>query len=644
MRPQTTPKLAAALAALALALPGALAAQHAPEARGDTSVFRPLDLPTPNQYRSASGAPGPRYWQQRADHVIAASLDTATHTVRGTETIRYRNNSPETLRFVWLQVDQNLYRPGSKGSFQNPSDSRWGARDFVGGIDFSYVRAGGRAVQPYVDDTMMRLDLPRPLAPGESVELELGWSFPVPEYGSDRMGRRGQLYEIAQWFPRMAVFDDVAGWNTDPYLGQGEFYREFGDYEVAITVPAGFVVAATGVLQNPGEVLTAAQRQRLARAAGTDEQVAIITAEEAGTAAARPRSGGTMTWRFRADNVQDFAWAASPRFRWDSETWDGVRCHAYYEPDAESWTTAADMTCFSIKEFSDRWFRYPYPQATSVAGPVGGMEYPMFVMVHSAGTEEEVFATIAHEHGHEWFPMIVSSNERRYAWMDEGFNTFIDSWATGLRYPGKTVQYTKAQTRSAYESLRDRGGDPVVNTPPDRIPRASLGVGAYYKPGLMLHMLRDAVVGEQAFDAAFREYARRWAYKHPTPADFFRTLHDVTGEDLSWFWRGWLFTDQPLDQAVANVTSTAAEGGGFTATVELANLTSVVMPVRLRLTLASGETRDVELPETIWYGGMRYSYITRVPDSVTGVMIDPTDTLPDRNRGNNAWGTARPQR
>jgi hypothetical protein len=644
MRPQTTPKLAAALAALALALPGVLAAQHAPEARGDTSVFRPLDLPTPNQYRSASGAPGPRYWQQRADHVIAASLDTATHTVRGTETIRYRNNSPETLRFVWLQVDQNLYRPGSKGSFQNPSDSRWGARDFVGGIDFSYVRAGGRAVQPYVDDTMMRLDLPRPLAPGESVELELGWSFPVPEYGSDRMGRRGQLYEIAQWFPRMAVFDDVAGWNTDPYLGQGEFYREFGDYEVAITVPAGFVVAATGVLQNPGEVLTAAQRQRLARAAGTDEQVAIITAEEAGTAATRPRSTGTLTWRFRAENVQDFAWAASPRFRWDSETWDGVRCHAYYEPDAESWTTAADMTCFSIKEFSDRWFRYPYPQATSVAGPVGGMEYPMFVMVHSAGTEEEVFATIAHEHGHEWFPMIVSSNERRYAWMDEGFNTFIDSWATGLRYPGKTVQYTKAQTRSAYESLRDRGGDPVVNTPPDRIPRASLGVGAYYKPGLTLHMLRDAVVGPQAFDAAFREYARRWAYKHPTPADFFRTLHDVTGEDLSWFWRGWLFTDQPLDQAVANVTSTAAEGGGFTATVELANLTPVVMPVRLRLTLASGETRDVELPETIWYGGMRYSYITRVPDSVTGVMIDPTDTLPDRNRGNNAWGTARPQR
>ena len=641
MRSHPTPKLAAALAALALALPAALPAQHAGEARGDTSVFRPLDLAAPNVYRSATGAPGPRYWQQRADHRIAASLDTATHVVRGTETIRYRNSSPETLRFVWLTAEQNLYRPGSKGSFQNPSDSRWGARDFAGGMEFSYVRAGGATVQPYVDDTMMRLDLPRPLAPGQTVELELGWSFPVPEHGSDRMGRRGRLYEIAQWFPRMAVFDDVSGWNTEPYLGQGEFYREFGDYDVSITVPAGFVGAATGVLQNPGEVLTAAQRERLARAARTEEQVAIITAEEAGTAGAR---AGTRTWRFRAENVQDFAWAASPRFRWDSETWEGVRCHAFYEPEATSWTTAADMTCFSIREFSTRWFRYPYPQATSVAGPGGGMEYPMFVFVGSDDDVEGVFSTIAHEHGHEWFPLVVGSNERRYAWMDEGFDTFIDHWTGALRYPGDTVQYTKPQVRAAYESLRDRGGDPVVNTPPDRILRTSLGVAAYYKPALMLHLLRDVVVGPQAFDAAFREYVRRWAYRHPTPADFFRTMHDVTGEDLSWFWRGWLYTDQPLDQAVTGVTSTAEEDSTFTATVSLASLTPVVMPLRLRLELGNGETRDVELPATVWYGGNAYTLVTRVPAAVTGVLIDPADALPDRNRGNNAWGTFRTRR
>jgi hypothetical protein len=641
MRSHPTPKLAAALAALALALPATLPAQHAGEARGDTSVFRPLDLAAPNVYRSATGAPGPRYWQQRADHRITASLDTATHVVRGTETIRYRNNSPETLRFVWLTAEQNLYRPGSKGSFQNPSDSRWGARDFAGGMEFSYVRTGGATVQPYVDDTMMRLDLPRPLAPGQTVELELGWSFPVPEHGSDRMGRRGQLYQIAQWFPRMAVFDDVSGWNTEPYLGQGEFYREFGDYDVSITVPAGFVVAATGVLQNPGEVLTAPQRERLARAARTEEQVSVITAEEAG--AAGPRAG-TRTWRFRAENVQDFAWAASPRFRWDSEAWEGVRCHAFYEPEATSWTTAADMTCFSIREFSTRWFRYPYPQATSVAGPVGGMEYPMFVLVGSDDDVEGVFSTIAHEHGHEWFPLVVASNERRYAWMDEGFNTFIDHWTGALRYPGDTVQYTKPQVRAAYEALRDRGGDPVVNTPADRIPRTSLGVGAYYKPALMLHLLRDVVVGPQAFDAAFREYVRRWAYKHPTPADFFRTMHDVTGEDLSWFWRGWLYTDQPLDQAITGVTSTAEEDSTFTATVSLASLTPVVMPLRLRLELGNGETRDVELPETVWYGGNAYTFVTRVPAAVTGVLIDPADALPDRNRGNNAWGTFRTRR
>ncbi len=318
-----------------------------------------------------------------------------------------------------------------------------------------------------------------------------------------------------------------------------------------------------------------------------------------------------------------------------------MRCHSFYEPEATHWTTAADMTCFSIREFSTRWFRYPYPQATSVAGPVGGMEYPMFVFVGSDDDEEGVFSTIAHEHGHEWFPMVVSSNERRYAWMDEGFNTFIDHWTGALRYPGRVVQYTQPQVRSAYESLRDRGGDPVVMTPPDRIPRASLGVGAYYKPGLALHLLRDVVVGPQAFDAAFREYVRRWAYKHPTPADFFRTMHDVTGEDLSWFWRAWLFTNEPLDQAVTSVTSTAAEGGGFTATVSLASLTPVPMPVRLRLELGNGETRDVELPETVWYGGPAYAFVTRVPAAVTGVIIDPADTLPDRNRSNNAWGTSR---
>ena len=633
-----TPALAAALLVLPLlaAHPTAAAAQHAPDARADTSVFRPLDLPAPNEYRSASGAPGPRYWQQRADHRIEAALDTAAETLSGRQTVRYRNHSPDTLRFVWMQLEQNLYRPGSAGSFLHAADSRWGARGFRGGVDVRDVRVAGEAVTPYVWETLMRIDLPRPLAPGGTVELSMAWRFAIPEYGSDRMARQGDLYEMAQWFPKMAVYDDVSGWNTEPYLGQGEFYRELGDYDVSITVPAGFVVAATGVLQNPAEVLTPQQRERLARAARTDEQVAVITEAEAGTAVASPRREGTATWRFRAKDVIDFAWAASPRFRWDSESWDGIQCHAFYQPDAVAWRTAADMTCFSIREFSTRWLRYPYPQATSVAGPVGGMEYPMLVMVHAGGTEQGVFGTIAHEHGHEWFPMVVQSNERRHAWMDEGFNTFIDTWAGDLRYPGTDA---KAGYRAQYETALRTGADPIVMTPPDRLPRTSVGLAAYRKPALALHLLRDEVVGEAAFDAGFREYLRRWAFRKPTPADFFRTMEDVTGRPLDWFWRGWLLTSGQLDQAVENVASDPLEGGGgFNTAVRLSSRGGVVMPVALRLVMLDGTTRDVRLPEQVWFGGDTYLYVVRTPAQVTRVEVDPENRLPDVNRTNNVWG------
>ncbi|MBB4634877.1 M1 family metallopeptidase [Longimicrobium terrae] len=622
---------AAVLAAAVAALP--LAAQNAPEAGGDTSIFRPLSLAAPNQFRSASGMPGQAYWQQRADYRITAQLDTAAETISGSQTVRYRNNSPDTLRFVWMQVDQNLYAENSVGSFINPADSRWGARSFGGGMNMREVSVSGRPVTPHIDGTMMRLDLPRPLAPGESVEMSMAWSFIIPEYGSDRMARQGDLYQIAQWHPRMAVYDDVSGWNTLPYIGQGEFYREIGDYDVSITVPAGFTVGATGTLQNPGEVLTSAQVSRLARAARDTAQVAIITAEEAGTAAASPRRTGTSTWRFRARNVIDFAWAASPRFRWDSESWNGVQCHSLYQPDATAWTTAADMTCFSIREFS-RWYPYPYPQATSVAGPVGGMEYPMFVMVHAGGSEQSVFSTIAHEHGHNWFPMIVQNNERMYAWMDEGFNTFIDTWANDLRYPGMD---SKAAYRQQYETFQRAGNDPILMLPPDRIPRTQLGIAAYRKPALALHMLRDEVLGEETFDRAFKEYARRWAFRHPQPTDFFRTMEDVSGRKLDWFWRGWFFTSGTLDQSVDGVTSTAGNGG-FTAAVRLGNRGGVVMPVRLRLTLSNGETRDVRIPEQVWFNGPAYTYTVGVPAQVTRAEIDPDNRLPDTNRTNNVWG------
>jgi len=629
-----------AATAAALLLPAAALAQHRPDVSADSSVFRPLDLPTPNQYRSASGAPGPRYWQQRADYRIQAELDTAAEVLSGSQTITYRNNSPDTLRHVWLQLDQNLYRPGSLGSFQNPADSRWGARSFQGGIDLSDVRVGTTAVRPYIWDTLMRLDLPRPLAPGGSIVIGMSWRFRIPEYGSDRMAREGDLYEMAQWFPRMAVYDDVRGWNTQPYLGQGEFYREFGDYDVSITVPAGFVVAATGTLQNPVEVLTAEQRARLARAARDTGQVAIIGPDEVGRPSSRPRATGTLTWRFEADSVPDFAWAASPRFRWDSESWAGVQCHAFYQPDATAWITAADMTCFAIREFSTRWFRYPWPQATSVAGPVGGMEYPMLVMVHAAGDERSVFATIAHEQGHEWYPMVVHNQERLHAWMDEGFNTFIDTWANDSRYPGTD---SRAFYRQQVERFRDQAGGVVpLMLPADRVPRDLIGITAYRKPAYALHLLRDEVLGPEAFDRAFREYTRRWAFRHPMPADFFRTMEDVSGRDLSWFWRGWFSGSEPLDLAVEVAATSPIDGGrAHTASVRIAARTGVVMPVTLRLVMTNGQVRDVRLPESVWYGGSRYVYTVVLPAPLARAELDPLDRLPDRDRSNNVRPVSR---
>ncbi len=627
----------ALLPALALALalaPGSIRAQAAPDLRGDSSIFRGLELPTPNLLRDAAGQPGPAYWQQRADYRIEASLDTVRRAISGTETIRYTNNSPDTLRFVWLQLDQNIYRPGSLGSDVFPAESRWGAGNFAGGIDIAFARAGTAELKPYIWDTEMRLDLPAPLAPHQTVELQLGWSFPVPAHGSDRMGRQGRLYEIAQWYPRMAVYDDVRGWDTDPYIGQGEFYLEYGDFDVALTVPADYVIAATGSLQNPEQVLSAEQRRRLQQAAGSAAQVAIIAAGEAGKAGTRPTAAGTLTWRFTARNVRDFAWAGAPDFLWDATSREGVLCHAFYQPTAvRAWRQGADMTCFSIDEFSRRWFRYPYPQATSVAGPVGGMEYPMFVMVSSMGSERDIFDTIAHEQGHEWFPMVVGSNERRYVFMDEGFNTFIDEFAGDRRYPGSN---TAADYMQAYQMGVSMGMEQPLMTPADRISPAGLGITGYRKPGMVLNLLRDVVLDSATFDLAFRSYVDRWQFRHPMPWDFFRTMENVSGRDLSWFWREWFYTTDRVDQALDGVVQTPL-GAGVRAQVRLRNLQRGVMPVPLRLTLASGEKRDVKLPVEVWYGGSTYVFTADLPARVTRVEIDPAGQIPDQNRGNNVW-------
>jgi len=600
-----------------------------------------LEWPGPNTLRTASGMPGPSYWQQRADYTIVATLDTLSHSIRGSVSIRYTNNSPDTLRFVWLQLDQNLYRPASKGAALFASESGWGVRGFQGGYAITGLEVNGRGTTGKIDDTMMRIDLDEPLRPrGGSIAIGMQYSFSVPEHGSDRMGRDSSLYEIAQWYPRMAVYDDVRGWNTDPYLGQGEFYLEYGDIDYSVTVPAGYVVAGSGTLQNRAEVLSPSQVDRLMRAAHGSEVVSVITAEEAAAARRRPVAG-TRTWNFHASDVRDVAWAAAPDFRWDATSWDGIITQAFYQfPKAgKAWESAAEQTQWAIRTYSGLWMHYPYPQSTSVAGPVSGMEYPMFVMVrYGTSDPASIFSTLDHEQGHQWFPMLVGSNERRYAWMDEGFNTYQNAFSTERRTPGTDAFPAYVAN---WKQAVDDGTQAPVMTPPDRIDPNGLAAIGYRKPAAVLLALRDNVVGRDAMDRAIREYAHRWAFKHPTPADFFRTVENVSGQDLSWFWNAFFYGTDVLDIAVDGVIMRQAEGQTV-AEVRLRRATSVPFPVNMRLKFNDGSTRDVTLPVEIWARTDRYGAVIPVTRPVVGVRLWPDPHVPDWNSANDVWGDAPP--
>lgn len=646
------------------ATPAAARSEAARETKDFAARFAPPAWPAPNAQRTARGEPGPEYWQQRCDYTIRVSLDEAARSIAGCATIEYTNQSPEPLPFLWLHLEQNLFRPDSLGAQMTAPGDRFGNRDaFRGGFEVLGVSAEARAdgspdpagaLTLHVYDTVARLDLPAPIPPrGGRASFTIAWTAKVPGYGSDRLGiddvRDGPIFQLAQWFPAVAKFDDVHGWNTLPYLGTGEFYTDFGDFDVAIDVPASHLVAATGVLTNEHEVLTPRQVERLSAARASAQTVTIRGVDEVGAAESRPRAeSGRLTWRFRAQNVRTFAWASSAAFAWDAcflpgagpgsdgatGRGEGVLCQSFYPREAAPlWSGSTQMVRQSIEHYSRMWYAYPYPTATNVNGIVGGMEYPMVAFCRARDDGRALWGVTTHELGHNWFPMIVNTDERRHAWMDEGFNTFMNYYA-GLERDPDTLPRRGHPRRWAREQPRPL--PQMVDTPPDLLARGTLGVTQYAKPAAGLVLLREGILGEERFDAAFREYIRRWAFKSPRPWDFARTIEDVAGMDLGWFWRGWFYSTGVLDQAVTSVMQ--AEGENRNARVTIANLGELIMPVTFRVDYTDGSSEVRRLPVQVWAQGDAWTTTWDVGGRrIRSVTVDPDQVMPDVEPRNNVW-------
>ncbi|MEO6355262.1 MAG: M1 family metallopeptidase [Ferruginibacter sp.] len=600
--------------------------------------------------RAANGEPNVGYWQNRADYQISATLNEVTHQVSGTVTIAYKNNSPHDLPFLWLQLDQNLFNNKSRGQARMPVDSRSRYGDaksgFNGGDNISNVQINDAAANYTITDTRMQIRLSKPVkAGGETIKIKMDFSFIIPEYGADRCGilktKNGDIFAVAQWYPRMCVFDEVQGWNTLPYLGPSEFYLEYGDFDFTITVPASHIVVASGELQNASEVLTPAQNQRYESAKKSDKTIIIRSEKEVTDPASRPK-GNTLTWHYKITNARDVSWATSKAFIWDAAKMNlpsGKTALAMSVYPAESngdkaWGRATEYTKKSIENYSKRWFEFPYPVASNVASNVGGMEYPGIVFCGSKATQDGLFGVTDHEFGHTWFPMIVGSNERKYGWMDEGFNTFINSLAHDDFNNGEYKEQPKNMQQMA-QYLFNPNSEAILNTP-DAMKEANIGTALYFKPGYGLELLRNEILGPDRFDYAFRLYIQRWAFKHPTPWDFFRTMDNAAGEDLSWFWKGWFLENYKLDQAIESVKyEKDMEANG--AIVTIANLDQMAMPVTLAYETISGKKDVIKLPVEVWNNTNTWKVKLPTTEKLVSVVLDPNKILPDMDATNNSW-------
>ncbi|WP_053337458.1 M1 family metallopeptidase [Microscilla marina] len=624
------------------------------QAQNNLNTFLPMVDWQGNPYRSASGAPGAEYWQNKADYILTANLNDKTHELKGHVTITYTNNSPDALDFLWLQLGQNRFKKDARGAVNVALSGGRYTGDFDGGYKLSNikVKTSGKsyAAKYVVSDTRMQIRLNESLKPkGGKITIDIDFQFKVPEYGMDRTGRlktkNGIIYSMAQWYPRMCVYDDIRGWNTAPYLGAGEFYCEYGDYDVKLTVPYNHIVVASGELQNPKDVLTKEQIKRFDKAAKSDKTVAIISNKEINQPkTTRPKQSGTITWQFKMKNSRDVAWGSSTSFIWDAARINlpgGRKAMAQsvypIESDGNSaWARSTEYTKKSIEHYSKMWFEYPYPVAVNVASNVGGMEYPGLSFCGWKATRGSLWGVTDHEFGHNWFPMIVGSNERLYPWMDEGFNTFINHYSTLAFNKGEYKSSALLGSSLLGGALRSPNAE-SIHTYPDIVKSSgSLGMTAYYKPAMGLYMLREAILGPERFDYAFRTYIKRWAYKHPTPIDFFNTIENAAGEELDWFWKKWFYTNETIDQGIKSVTYRKNDPKqGVIITIE--NKGGVVMPAILEIEEENGTKKIVNLSVEIWFKGNTFRYLHHSTGKIKRIQLDPQRVIYDVNTSNDIW-------
>jgi hypothetical protein len=608
-----------------------------------------------NDFHSANGAPGAKYWQNRADYNLKVTLDTVGKTISGTEVITYINNSPDALPYLWLQLDQNTYKQDARSNFftdRSPATDQHTTGYQIESVAIDY----GDLVKPVpfvITDARMQVRLTHPLQKG-AIKLRINYHYTIPGNFGNRTDycdtKNGKIYEIAQWFPRMCVYDDSHGWDTLPFLGSGEFYLDYGDIDYSVTVPWDMIVAGSGELLNPKEVLTAKQVTLLDQARNSDKTIMIRDLAEVNDPASRPVNKGTLTWHFKMLNTRDVAFGASKAYIWDAARVNlpgGKKSLAMSVYPAESygndaWGRATEYLKKSIEYFSEKWFVYPYPVAINEAGIAGGMEHPGIVFDGITDKGSLLYWVTAHEIGHNWFPMIVGSNERRYGWMDEGLNTFIDIYASdafnkGEFAPKRDSEYAPGGGNPADEIIPAMldPQSPSIMTAPDAIPEKYRHPLTYYKPAFGLVLLREQILGKDRFDYAFKNYINQWAYKHPQPDDFFRSMENGAGEDLSWFWKGWFYNNWLVDIALIDAKY-AGKDASKGITINVVNKEQLPMPFTVEVKFKDGSKKRFYLPVETWLQYKQITYTLPTTQEAESVTVDPDAALPDLNRGNNS--------